>query len=65
MNDINIISIDFAINGDRSAIVSSCYKCRTLLDVQTYIGNELNIKIFIKCPNCGIKFKQHKIVEEH
>lgn len=49
-----------------SVIVCMCGKCRYVIVSRKYKPeiNEVDVPIFIRCPKCGTRFKNHILNEE-
>ena len=63
-----IIGIDLASEklGDWTVICSVCSNCKNIIEMKKFKPNKNapQMSVFIRCPNCGIKFDRHVIREE-
>ena len=66
-----IIGIDLhnsenPLDNDFSVIVCMCGKCRNVITSRKYKPgiNEVDVPVFIRCPKCGVRFKNHIWNEE-
>ena len=59
------ICIDWSHGKDFTGVTSICPKCREVLYMQIFHDtmNEIAVKVFKNCPNCGCKFDSCKVIE--
>ena len=59
-----LTGVDFAENGDLSAVSAICENCGYVIESQTFEKSEIvKIPVYQKCPVCGVKFDKHLIFE--
>lgn len=60
-----LIAIDWSNSNDYTSVSSICGNCGFVLgDLPCFTSdkNIVNCKFYKKCPKCGIKFKEHKVL---
>lgn len=61
MDNYEIIGIDITDSKDFSAVTCVCGQCRSVIASRRYNPeiNEVEVPFFVRCPECGIRFKSH------
>jgi predicted Zn-ribbon and HTH transcriptional regulator len=65
MKDKQIISIDWSNGEDHTVVSSICGNCGYVLESKLFIdlNEKLNSNIYKTCPQCGVEFNKHVIIE--
>lgn len=61
MDNYEIIGIDITDSKDFSAVTCICGQCKSVIASRKYNPeiNEVEVPFFVRCPECGIRFKSH------